>query len=97
MKTVAKIVPKTNKMADTIFVILAVRFFMIDFPIDPISGHTTIISHISALVNPFLRKSVATGRCLGKGNKLSFPRLLSQSNSFFWSLGYWFFAGIMIR
>jgi hypothetical protein len=55
MKTAAKIVPKTNKMADTILVILAVRFFMIDFPIDPISGHTTIISHISALVNTIFR------------------------------------------
>lgn len=55
MKAVAKIVPKTNKMADTILVILAVRFFIIDFPIDPILGHTTIISHISALVNTIFR------------------------------------------
>lgn len=61
MKTAAKTVPKTNKMADTILVILAVRFFMIDFPIDPISGHTTIISHISALVNPFSSKKCCCG------------------------------------
>ena len=53
VKATAKNVPKTNKMADTILVILEVKFFMIVFPINPIQGYTTIISHISVLVNTF--------------------------------------------
>lgn len=54
-KVVAKITPKVKKTMDKIFTILAIIFFIIDFPIIPISGHTTIISHISILVNSFLR------------------------------------------
>ncbi len=55
-KATAKIVPKTNKMADTILAILEVKFFMIVFPINPIRGYTTIISHISILVNTFFAR-----------------------------------------
>lgn len=49
----AKRLPKISKRAEMSLVILAIRFFMIDFPINPILGHTTIISHISILVKTF--------------------------------------------
>lgn len=71
MKATAKSVPKTNKMADTNLVVLAIIFFMIDFPIDPISGHITIISHISILVKRFFERKDIFGRERQLGESLS--------------------------